>query len=310
MKLVFVVLLVPVCLFAIDPNAGTAGYQFLKINFDARSSSLGEIVSPIWGSPGSVIANPSAMSFEKKRGVVGNFGLLYAGINGGSAGIYTPIRDNVRIGSFLSFISYGDMDKTNENGEKIGTFSAQSIVLGLAVSRPVENDISVSARLNFIYDGIDNYNSIGFGLDLSGIVKLSKGRASVGITARNLGFQLKGFTKEHKDKLPVLFAAGASLLPKGLPFRVFTEATKAIDEPFRGKFGLEVIELRPLYLRAGYTLREKTKSPAFKDEENLNGFSFGAGIELRESGLFFDYAFSSFGALGSTHKFNLAYNKF
>lgn len=310
MRIMIITLILFSICYGIDKNAGTAGYQFLKINFDSRSSSLGEISTGLFGFPADCGTNVSSMAFERNKAVFATVGILYADIKTGLIGGFVPINTNTRVGLFINFIDYGQMKKTDENGENIGEFSASSFLLGFGYARGLTKDIALGGRMNIIYEGIENYNSFGFSTDFSATIKLSRGRASAGLEIKNLGFQLKGFTSEHKDKLPVVVGIGGSTELTGLPFKLFAGVSKGIDEPMKFKIGMEIVELKPLYIRLGYTTREKTTLPAFKDDENLNGFSAGCGIELKREKINFDYAYSGFGPLGATHKFTLTYNGF
>ncbi len=310
MRLLYCLLLWVSFVYAIDPNAGTAGYQFLKINLSPRSVALGEISSGIFGYANDVSVNTSAMAFEKDKTIFGSVGILYANITGGSIGGFLPLKDNKRIGIFADFIDYGDMDRTDENGKLIGKFSAQSLRFGVGFAETFVKDLAFGGRVNLIYEGIAENNSYGLSTDISSTLKLLRGRASLGLALKNMGFQLKGFTEEHKDKLPLVVAFGGNIELRGLPLRIFAEISKGIDEPLRFSFGGEFFELKPLYIRVGYTTREKSSIPAFKDDENLNGFSCGFGLNMKKEGIGFDYAISSFGPLGTTHKFGLSYNGF
>ncbi len=305
---IFLLLLLVGSLWA-GESTGESCYQFLKLNLVSYSSGLGEISSPLAGSPDAVFIAPSSASFQRTRSFFVSYNRLYADIQAGLIGYFTPLASGARIGGNLKYVNYGEMTKTNEQGDVIGEFSAQSLAISGFYTRSLLKKLAISATATFIYEGIDDYSSFGLALDAGALMRLSRGRGGIGFQAKHLGFQLKGFTDEHKDPLPVLFQLGGNWNPEGLPLKLYGEIEKSLDDPIIFKVGASVVGLEPVLLSAGYTLRERVEGEAFKEDEKYNGLSFGLGLKLEEQNLLFHYAYSSYGLLGATHKFSLSFRR-
>ncbi len=290
-------------------STGESCYPFLKLNMVSYSAGLGEVSSPLSDHPDAVFVAPSAAPFQEKSAFFIAYNKLYADISSGQVGYYTPMDDNSSVGGNIKYVSYGKMTKTDEVGEELGEFSAQSLGISGFYSRAVLKHLALSGTVTFIYEGIDDYNSVGIAMDIGGLMKFSRGRGSVGFQAKNLGFQLKGFTEQHKDPLPVLAQLGGNWNPKGLPLKLYGEVEKSLGDPFVFKVGTSIKGLDPLMAELGYTVRQKVEGEAFKDDEKYNGLSFGAGLKLEEKNLLFHYAYSSYGLLGATHKISISFNR-
>ena len=304
--IVLILLILTIPLFATS-DSGESAYQFLKLQFVPLSAGLGNITSPLEGYSDAGFTNFSATPFSANRRLFFTYNKLYADINGGLFGYIYPLKSGAKTGGTVKFISYGSMTKTDDTGKVLGEFSAQSISFDGFYAMEILNRMGVHTAVKFIYEGIDDYNSFGVALDFGALYKFSKARGTIGLNARNVGFQLKGFTEEHKDPLPITFLIGGNWNPKGLPLKLYAELEQNLDDPSIYKAGILLDEIEPIILSIGYTHREKIDSDTFKDEEKYNGLSAGIGLNLKDNGLDFHYAYSSYGLLGSTHKFSIGY---
>ncbi|MBN2541506.1 PorV/PorQ family protein [bacterium] len=292
---------------SIYSDAGTATYQFLKLELGAKSASMGGAYVGLANSPDGFATNPAALFFNKERGITSTFSPMFAGINGGFIGYYQPISD-WRIGSYFNFINYGDMTRTDDYGNELGEFGANDLLFAVTVSKEAKYNISVGLTPKFVYFNVDTFNSYGFAVDLGAMWESKRKRTRIGAAVANMGFQKKGLTESHKDQLPLLGKIGASSKLTGLPLLLSAELSKGIDENFKLKIGGEIIQWKPyFFLRLGWQQRTHIDDED-ADNEFFNGMNGGFGINYKKFSV--DYAFSSYGTLGNIHRFTINYTDF
>jgi hypothetical protein len=167
----------------------------------------------------------------------------------------------------------------------------------------INTQFSLGATGKFIYERIDNYSSDGLALDV-GILYISKdGHTRIGGAGQNIGAQLKGHTKSHKDPLPASVKLGISHHMRELPLIVAADAAKPFDNDIFFNLGGELTALKPLFLRIGWSsFGENYKTESDKDD--LAGFAAGFGLIWKV--YHFDYAYSSYADLGGVHKISIS----
>jgi hypothetical protein len=302
-KVWILVLLFTASVFAVSENAGTSGMTFLKIDYSPYSASLGGATSGYAIGPDGFLSNPASMSFEKDLSFGSSFGLLYAGISDGDLFVQKGFSFG-KLGLAGRFVTYGSMDKTDSLGNVIGDLSATDIAISAVYSKEVIERLSIGIAPFFASSSIDDFSGVAFGCDLGSLYKFDRGKGRVGLTAKNIGV-LSWANSDSSDPLPTTVSLGASYRLQGLPLFAMAQGDWSNDAGFSGGFGIEVVQLKPLYLRVGYRIRPHI-SGELADNEDFNGIAAGFGLKLK--GVYADYSFQHFGALGMTHKFAISYD--
>jgi len=279
--------------------------SFLKMDFSPKASALGSATVGYSEGPNGMLANPSAMTFSKDLSAATSYGRLYADINTGHLAGQRRFHFG-SIGAAVKFVSYGNMDRTDGAGEVIGDFSATDISASAMFSREIVPNLSLGLATFFASSAIDTFTALAMGFDIGAMFKFDRGRGHLGFVVKNLGGQLSGFT-ESEDTLAQGFSLGASYRLKGLPMFALAQGDYFRDSGFSGGLGFEIVELNPLFLRAGYRFREKV-SGDLADDEKFNGISAGFGLVYQ--GFNIDYSFQHYGILGTVHKFGVAFDAF
>ncbi|MCD6501174.1 PorV/PorQ family protein [bacterium] len=304
-KIILIAMVIISSAFGVSEYAGTSGMTFLKIDFSPRASALGDASVGYANGPDGLLSNPAAMSFERDLSVGTSFGSLYAGISSG----YLVAQKGFsfgKLGLSTRFVSYGTMDRTDEQGNVVGDFGSTDLAISLLYSREIVDHLAIGFAPFFASSSIDTFVSTALGLDFGAMFKFQRGRGHVGLAVKNLGGQLSGYV-EKKDTLATTLSLGTSYRLEGLPVYALAQGDYCRDSGFSGGFGLELIGLKPLYIRAGYRIRPKV-SGDLAEGESLNGLT--AGFGLKYNGIYADYSFQHYGVLGFTHKFAVAYDGF
>jgi hypothetical protein len=303
---------------AINSKAGTAAYTFLKEGTGAKAQALGgafvglaDDATALYYNPAGLVASaPESQQYdellEKPINPVPPNRFTASYINYlvdfqyGFLGYIRDIDSATAIGASVAYQNYGSFKRLDRDGTELGTFGASDFAFGLTYAKRFVPKFSMAITGKFIYEKIDTYSSNGLAADI-GLMYLvtPDGSTRLGLALTNLGAQLKGLSENHKDNLPTKIAAGISHKLKGLPFLFSGEVGKPFDNDVYGALGMELVSLKPFYIRLGWTTQAKDwKTGA--DNDGLAGFAGGFGFTYKAYQI--DYSYSSMAGVGSVHR--------
>ncbi len=280
----------------INDNAGTTGYNFLKVGVGARPAALGGAYGAVAGEIEAVAWNPAGLFGIEERTAAVSFTRYLIDTQSGFLSVAFPGagRD---LALSVNYFNYGDMRRTDESGEDHGTFSASDIAAYLSVAQQVWNDrVTLGANLKAVYSSIDDFSSDAYMVDLGVLVPGPLKGMTLGASLSNLGNVRSGYTDNFTDSLPVNFRLGVSHHPAHTPLPMFilVDFNAPNDgDPYLA-FGLEARLAKGLYVRPGYSTQ-----PTGQDEDRL-GLTAGAGIEMDKYRI--DYAFTSYPDIDDVHR--------
>ena len=301
--LLVTVFLIPPAYADINSNAGTTAYSFLKIGVGARAIAMGGAFVGLADDQSALYFNPAGLTQISSRSFTTSYNNYLTDIQSGFIGYIHPYDENTRLGLSINYFNYGSFDKMDEDGVNLGTFGAADFALIATYARKVSPLISLGVNAKLILEKIDTYTSDALALDVGVFYKSEVKNIQLGAVIQNLGYQLKGFTSGHKESLPIQVKLGVSHYVRGLPLLVAIDGVKPFDNDIYFNVGGELLSLKPIYLRAGWSSFGKNYKTG-SDKDNLAGFSFGLGINWK---LYkFDYAYSSYADLGGVHQISIS----
>lgn len=304
---------------AIDSRAGTSAYTFLKIGTGAKAQALGSAFVGLADDETALYYNPAGLTAKseggelyddlldkpKKKPIKNRFAATYMNylldFQYGFVGYVRDLDEQTSAGISISYQNYGTFNRLDAAGDKIGTFGASDMAIGLTYSRRIRPGWSLGASGRIIYEKIDSYSSNGLAFDVGAMHTEGTG-TRFGLAITNFGAQLSGLTSTHKDPLPTKAALGLSHRLRGLPFVFSGELGKPFDGDFYLAMGLQVVSLEPFFLRVGWTTAGKDYRVG-TDRDPLAGFAGGFGYSYLDYRL--DYSYSSYADLGSVHRITL-----
>lgn len=295
-----VVLLMAQTAVAINDKAGTTGYNFLKIGVGARSAALGGAYTAVTGDVESAAWNPAGLWGIQERSAAASYTSYLVDTEAGFLSIASPGQKRVW-GASLNYVSYGTLQKTDEDGGDLGTFGAVDLAAYITVAQPVMGGrLAIGASLKAIYSSIDDYSSDAYVVDLGITSRGPIQGMTLGASLANVGTVRSGYTDGYKDSLPVMIRVGMTHSPAHAPapMLLLADLSWPNDSDLYASFGAEIQVSERLYVRPGYSLQQG----GVEGDEAL-GLTGGAGIVLRRYRL--DYAFNSYPALGDVHRISL-----
>lgn len=288
---------------AINSNAGTTGFGFLKIGVGARPAALGGAYAGVSGDLEASAWNPAGLLGLTQRSAVVSLSSYLVDTQAGFLSLAVPRGERVW-GFSLNYFSYGDLQRTDADGSQIGSFSPFDVAAYVTVAQKVWSErLTVGANFKAVYSSIDDYTSDAYMLDLGLLSEGPFDGMTLGASITNLGAVRSGFTDQVDESLPVNLRFGVAHRPAHtpLPLLLLLDFNVPNDNDPYLAFGAEIKLGNGLYVRPGYS----TQQTGAQGDDPL-GLTAGAGLALQKYRL--DYAYSSFPDLGDVHRVSLSGN--
>jgi len=292
-----------ISLIAIDPNAGTTGFDFLRITPTAREAALGGAAVGTAPSPMGFWFSPAhALSTESPRAHVGYLNYV-AGVHIGSAAYSQPVGTDKGVGFGVVYLNSGTMKRTNERGDELGTFGVSFADLNLSGAMRFGEALAVGIGVQGLYGSIDTFFTMGLAGNVGATYRLPVEGLTAGLAVKNLGLQVKAF-RDSLDPLPIDFGLGLAYQPNP-SLNLALDVHKPIDNRVSVRAGVEGWVADLLALRAGYS-SDGVDLKSGGGSDILAGLSTGLGVRYR--GYELDYCFIPMVSLGMAHRISLAFS--
>jgi hypothetical protein len=283
---------------------GTKGFHFLRSDAGARPAGMGGAFLAIAGDVDAIYYNPAGLASIDNRCASFTYLNDLLDFNTGVAGYARPktYRGTLAIG--VLYKSYGSFKKTDTQGQEIGEFSANNIALSVSYGQKVYKELQAGATVKYIRSTIDTYSSDAIAMDLGVLYSFPKQMLTVAAGLFNMGYVTSAFIQQ-KDDLPLNARIGISKRLAHLPLLVSLVVYKYDQEKMQGCIGGEFTLAKNLFLRLGYDSmgRDFEVNPS---KDRFAGSALGLGLLWDD--FRFDYAFTSYGALGSLNRLTVSGN--
>lgn len=285
--------------FAVPPvwaKGKTAAVPFLTLDVSARAAGMGGAQSAVVNDASALVANPAAL----RQLIRPSASLFHATYVDSSYYDFVGFGRRVgRAGAFgvgAQFLSQGDIEKIDVDGNTTGNFTPNDVGLSLGYARDF-SDFIFGVGGKYIQSKLADSAS-AFAFD-AGILtpSLTKNQLRLAATLSNVGPPIK--YQSQTQALPTRARAGATISPTPQ----WTWAADAVFPNAGDTFGALGVEYHlPLDgalkvdLRGGFNTQSK-------DLDSMSGFSGGIGFNGTNFGV--DYALVTLGELGLSHRFSL-----
>ena len=296
--------------WAQNEDAGSTGFNSLKIVHGARAMAMGQALTGEAKNYDGVFFNPAAIIELPTKEVGTTYCNYFIDTQGGQIRLMLPRNKFTAWAFALQYMNMGSFERTEVDQfgnfiNDLGTFSASNLIATASLAKFISPAIDAGGSFKVIYDMLEEHSAAAVLLDLGIIHHPHNEKVKVGITMRNIGFQVKHYTEnKHKEKLPFTFAAGGSYTYTPQHKSVF-EINKANGESFAARFGHEYMLTPDFALRAGF----RSNAGDWNTGGGwgwTSGLSLGAGWKYKAYKI--DYAVSSYGDLGLVNQITLGYD--
>lgn len=283
-------------------------YSFLRNDIGARAAGLNGSFVSMTNDPNVIFYNPGALTtLTESRGSVGFLKHLLD-VNGGYVSYSMSLQGIGNMGAGISFMDYGSFTQTDESMNTLGTFGARDIAVIVGIGRSIDEVTSVGINLKIIYSSLAEFSSSGLAVDMGVLYQIPSQNITLGASVLTLGTQIKTYSGT-KEPLPLDVKIGITKRPEHLPvllnldFHHLTDQQTDLLSHFSAfSLGAEFLMSESVRLRLGYNNQQR-KELKLGTSAHLAGISIGGGIVLGEYVV--DYAFNSYGKIGSLHRISI-----
>jgi len=281
-------------------GAGSSVFHFLDLPVSSRINALGgDNVSISDGDISMAFHNPALLTANTDKVLQLNFAYYFAGTMFGSAMYGHNYKDNY-FAAGVHYLDYGRMAYADEMGNLVGgTFTAKDIAVNLMYARQLGPHFRVGTTLKPIFSVYESYNSFALGADVGGHYQTADSTFQLGLTLRNIGWQLKSFYEDdwgqHTEMLPLNLELGLNYRLAHAPLRFsltihnlqrwdiapMESDVKWYDMLFRHTiWAIDVVpKSEKFYLTISYNHRRQAEMN-LADVRSLAGFAVGAGVRI------------------------------
>ncbi|HSH64291.1 MAG TPA: type IX secretion system protein PorQ, partial [Bacteroidia bacterium] len=305
----FLIILFP---FTAIAQMGVGSYNFLNVPISARVSALGgNNISSRDNDLNISLNNPSLLTDSMDNNIALSYVNYFADVNYYFAGYAKSFKSKGIVSGGIQYMDYGTFIRTDEFGNKEGTFKSSDMSINLSYANSVfDTNLFVGATVKTIYSQMDTYYSWGTALDFGAVYARPAKRFSIAYVVKNVGRQWKPYTVGNYEKLPFEMQIGFTKQPKHVPFRfsltyenlekwdltyVDPNNPSPTKDPLTGKpikvskfktfgdkfmrhmvIGGEFLLTKNFFLRGGYNYQRR-KELKIPERRGMAGFSFGFG---------------------------------
>ena len=263
---------------------GLSGWQFLKINVDAKTAAMGNTMASIGrGDASSVFANPSAIVGVENMDLYSGTMSYVADISYNALSFVKNLGSIGYVGVSVAALDMGDIPETinspiGDRTEYLITgrnYTGGDLAAGLTLARQVSDKLSVGMNARYIQETIDDLNMSNISFDFGSTFYTGYKNLRLGMTFKNIGNDVKlagwdeAYQTEPVDvRMPVDFRIGMAMefLP-GENLTLAVDASHPNDAPEKVHIGTQYNFNNMLFIRGGYKMGY--------DEGD---FSYGVGL--------------------------------
>ena len=283
----------------IHENAGTRAMTFLKIGVGAEAIGMGESQVAATDDLYASYWNPAGLASIQKPQLALMHNEWFAGINHEFVGIALPVGNIGTVGLSSSFLSFGDLQGRDSEGNETTIFRPYDLAVILSYARNFSSSIAFGANAKFLREQIADETGTGIAFDFGVLYTFSQMPLALGFNAQHLGPRVT-FIQEAFG-LPVTFRIGAAYRLFDDTLVLTSDIIRPSDNDIAIAVGAGYTIANILHLRTGYNYQI-----GGNDLGAISGLTGGFGLTLRQFQV--DYALVPFGVLGLTHRFSLVAN--
>ena len=255
----------------------------------ARTLGLGGAFVAAADEPMGVVWNPAGLSFMYQNQVQFETSRMFEGTSINALSFAVPARTLPSLGLTILALRSGDIERTTELNEPLGTFSETDLAFLFSASKSLFTRLSIGANFKVVRQGVEEFDATGFGADigllydLTPSVRLGASFLNIGGPSVTLRQTDETFPMEVRGGIAITALSGRALLSTELNHMSYSGTSV--------RAGTEVWIHPKMAVRVGY-----------RDSNPTGGLSFRATDAMR-----IDYGLADHD-LGITHRLGLTFS--
>lgn len=292
-----------------------SAFQAVQLDPSARHAALGGMNPVLSGrGAGSLFINPALLVSDDHGSVDVSYLNHVSDLNAGWASYSRHVERIGTVAGGIRYLSYGDFERADESGNRLGSFSASDVAVTAGLARSFGERLRYGGAVSLLRSAIDAEGATAVALDAGVRYRADASRMTFAASVHNLGVTASSIGTRD-DSLPLDVRLGISRRLEHLPLLLSIGAYR-LDDLDGGPDDASTIE-NILYhanlsaefqfsdsfqVRFGYSQRRHDELK-IKTRLDLAGFSTGLGIMISRVAV--DYAFNSWSSLGGLHRFTV-----
>ena len=307
---------------------GRTVFPFLDLPPGAQLAGLGGMnVSARNDDPTMLYGNPALLNSEMDGRLALSYVAYVSDIKQSTAAYVFNTEKLGRIGVGVTYLSYGQLEGYDAGGNSLGTFSVNEYTVGVSDSY-TKGNYTFGATAKAAVSSIAGNRSVAAVGDVGVLYKHPTADFTVGLAAKNLGYQLSPYPGTERGPLPLDVQLGATIKPEHMPVRFSLTAhhlnqwdIQYLDPNQRGVPDANGVEKKPtksfgdnlarhftvgaalvlgkgLNLRVGYNHLQR-RELRLENTSGSAGLSFGAMLKVSTFQL--DYTHATLQAAGASN---------
>jgi tetratricopeptide (TPR) repeat protein len=277
-----------------EPGETSAG--FLNLGVGARSLGMAGAATSNSQGVHSLFWNPGGLGWLKGTELLFMHAEHFQSIRYENIGMAFG-KNSLGLGFSIKALHLGGIEeRTGPSADPLSMMSAYSFAPCLTLAKAFYHYISVGTNLKLVYQQIGDDNASAFASDIGIIARSGIQGVNLGVSLDNIGTKVQFINEGYP--LPARARTGISYAPFDGHMTLAIDVIKPFHEELEYCVGLEGILLERFALRTGYR-------SGLANSGSLAGISAGTGFKILDVDI--DYAFCSYGDIGQSHTFSLAY---
>lgn len=307
----FLVCLLAFTLPAQGQPSDLSGFGFLRLEPSARAAALGGSLSAVYGDDvNGLFFNPALLNDQMHGALSLSYLNHLSDLNAGFVAYSRHLDGIGSLGAGLRFLSWGELEEADDQGNRTGTFSASDVALTLGAGRAYNERLHYGVNAHIIYSSIASFSASALAADMGVLYQMPEQQLTFSASVNNLGITLSSFG-ETDDELPFDLRLGITKRLQYLPLLISvtgynlhdldptTDSDSALDDVLDHLvLGGELQFSDAFNVRIGYNHR---RHQALKTKSRLDLAGFGGGFGIKITRFRLDYAYNSW-SFGGLHQ--------
>lgn len=266
---------------------GANAYEYLDIPISAHSAALGgQNISSVEDDISLIYTNPALLVNVSHNTLALDFTSYIASTKKLGAAFARQAGEHTTWAVGAQYLSYGEMDETDNLGNSLGKFSPSDICIQGTFSYLMSEYWSGAVTAKMLYSKYGEYNAFAIGVDLGLNYYNPDAGMSLSFVGRNFGGQLDPLY-EKRETLPFDFAVGISKNLGHAPIRLsltFDDLTHWHNINFIQHciIGADVFLGKAVWVGVGYNFRRAHEMKIADGSSHMAGFSVGGGLNVKK----------------------------
>jgi hypothetical protein len=274
-----------------------AGALFLVFPVGAQAVGMGQTATAAAGRGEAAFWNPAGLATLADDEFAVHSATLVAG-RSHVLGAYFPSRGIGVIGGAVYLVDYGDLDRTDQNGNTIARIAPRNLEFLASYATNLTGSFVFGVSYKLVQFRVDcsgdcrdfpSGSGATHALDVGGQFRVGPGGPlRLGVVLRNVGFRLQVQNQAQADPLPTRLAVGAQYevrlrppMGRGMDQTFDLKLAADVDSPWgqmgqsETRVGLDIGYQQLVRVRAGYAFVQ----------DGLSGPSVGLGVQSGSLGV-------------------------